>query len=165
MDDTHDAIRTVRSQDFRYILNLMPERPYCQFNRYKEDNYPGLALLNVLHLQGKLSPEQDAFMKEKKPEEELFDLRNDPSEIHNLATNPKYAETMKELRSQLAKWRTAVGDEGVTPEFRAGGWAATYPTRSLPEWINIETAWESYVLKGDKKPTIDQPSQYFPQKK
>ena len=165
MDDTHDAMRTVRSQDFRYILNLMPERPYCQFNRYKEDNYPGLALLNVLHLQGKLSPEQDAFMKEKKPEEELFDLRNDPNEIHILATNPKYAETMKELRNQLAKWRTAVGDEGVTPEFRSGGWAATYPTRPLAEWINIETAWESYVLKGGKKPTIVQPSQYFPENK
>ena len=105
------------------------------------------------------------FMKEKKPEEELFDLRNDPGEIHNQATNPKYAETMKELRSQLAKWRTTVGDEGVIPEFRAGGWAATYPTRPLAEWINIETDWENYVLKGGKKPTIVQPTQYFPENK
>ncbi len=165
MDDTHDAIRSVRSQNFRYILNLMPERPYCQYNRYKEDNYPGLALLNVLHLQGKLSPEQDAFMKDRKPVEELFDLQKDPSEIHNLAANPKYAETLKEFRYQLAKWRTAVGDEGVTPEFRSGGWLATYPTRSLEEWISIERDWENYVLKGDKKPTIAQPMQFFPETK
>ncbi len=165
MDDTHDAMRTVRSRDFRYILNLMPERPYCQFNRYKEDNYPGLALLNVLHLQGKLSPEQDAFMQDRKPEEELYDLRNDPGEIHNLAANPKYADTLKELRNRLAKWRTTVGDEGVTAEFRSGGWAATYPTRSLTEWIDIEASWENYVLRGGKKPAIVQPSQFFPETK
>src|SRR5581483_1049121 len=60
MDDTHDASRTARSHDFRYILNLMPERAWCQFNRYKELSYPGLAVLNVLHLEGKLPPEQDA---------------------------------------------------------------------------------------------------------
>ena len=41
MDSTHDAMRAVRSQDFKYILNLMPERPYCQFNDYKERSYPG----------------------------------------------------------------------------------------------------------------------------
>jgi uncharacterized sulfatase len=27
MDSTHDAMRAVRSRDFKYILNLMPERP------------------------------------------------------------------------------------------------------------------------------------------
>ncbi len=161
MDDTHDAMRTVRSQDFRYILNLMPERPYCQFNRYKEDNYPGLALLNVLHLQGKLTPEQDAFMKDRKPDEELYDLWSDPGEVHNLAGNPKYADTLKEFRSQLSQWRTKVGDEDITPEFRSGGWAATYPTRSLAEWTTIETDWENYVLNGGKRPTIAQPPQFF----
>jgi len=163
MDDTHDASRTVRSQDFRYILNLMPERAYCQYNRYKEDNYPGLALMNVLHLQGKLPPEQDAFMQDKKPAEELFDLRNDPSEIHNLAGDPKYAETLKNLRSRLANWRAAVGDRGVTPEFRAGGWPGTYPTRSLAEWQTIESMWQGFILNGGKKPQITRPPQFTKQ--
>ena len=159
MDDTHDASRTVRSQDFRYILNLMPERAYCQYNRYKEDEYPGLAVLNVLHLQSKLPPEQDAFMKEKKPVEELYDLQKDPGEVHNLANNPQYAETLKELRNQLAKWRAAVGDRGVTPQFRSGGWPATYPTRTLGEWQGIEALWEKHLLQGGGKLKIPHPPQ------
>ena len=165
MDDTHDACRTVRSHDFRYILNLMPERPYCQFNQYKENSYPGLAIMNVLHLQGKLPPEQDAFMKDKKPDEELYDIQNDPSEIHNLAGNPEFAETLKKFRSQLAKWRAAAGDEGVSPEFRSGGWPGIYPTRPLAEWLSIESMWENHILHNGKKPEIDRPPQFFPETK
>lgn len=134
MDSTHDAMRAVRSRDFKYILNLMPERPYCQFNDYKERSYPGLALMNVLHLQGKLSAEQDAFMEPTKPPEELYELREDPHEILNLARDPAYAAVLREMRVELEKWRKSVGDPGVTPEFRAGGWSSKYPTRSLAEW-------------------------------
>jgi hypothetical protein len=165
MDDTHDACRTVRSRNFRYILNLMPERAYCQFNQYKEASYPGLAVLNVLHLQGKLPPEQDAFMKEKKPMEELYDIRTDPSEIHNLADNPEYVKTLKEFRESLAKWRTAVGDVGVTAEFRSGGWPDIYPTRPLAEWLSIESMWENHILNGGPKPEIARPAQFFPETK
>jgi arylsulfatase A-like enzyme len=165
MDDTHDASRTARSQKFRYILNLMPERAYCQYNQYKESSYPGLAVMNVLHLQGKLPPEQDAFMKEKKPSEELYDIRNDPSEIHNLADKPEYSETLNEFRTRLAKWRTAVGDFGVTPEFRSGGWPGIYPTRSLAEWLSIEAMWENHILHGGPKPAIARPPQFFPETK
>ena len=165
MDDTHDASRTARSHDFRYILNLMPERAWCQFNQYKETYYPGLAVLNVLHLEGKLPPEQDAFMKDHKPPEELFDLRSDPSEVHNLADNPMYSQTLKEFRNKLAAWRAQVGDSGVTPEFRSGGWPATYPTRPLDEWMKIESEWEENLLHGGKMPDIPRPPQYFPETK
>jgi len=160
MDDTHDASRTVRSHDFRYILNLMPERAYCQFNEYKENQYPGLALMNVLHLQKKLPAEQDAFMKETKPEEELYDLRNDPGEVHNLAYQPEYAVTLHLLRSQLATWRKSVGDEGVTSAFREGGCPSTYPTRPLEEWLGIESSWEDFLLHGGKRPLITRPTQF-----
>jgi arylsulfatase A-like enzyme len=160
MDDTHDASRTVRSHDFRYILNLMPERAYCQFNEYKESQYPGLALMNVLHLEGKLPTEQEAFMKDTKPDEELYDLRSDPNEVHNLADNPQYKETLAEMRKQLAKWRKSVGDEGVTPAFRSGGCPSAYPTRPLAEWIGIEGMWEDYILHGGKKPKILRPQQF-----
>ena len=126
---------------------------------------PGLAVLNVLHLQGKLPPEQDAFMKDKKPEEELYDIRTDPSEVHNLAGNPEYAETLKKFRSRLAKWCRAVGDVGVTPEYRAGGWPGTYPTRPLAEWLHIESMWGNHILHGGPKPEIDRPPQFFPETK
>jgi arylsulfatase A-like enzyme len=163
MDDTHDACRTVRSQEFRYILNLMPERAYCQFNRYKETSYPGLALLNVLHLEGKLPPEQDAFMQPKKPAEELFDLRNDPSEVHNLAGDPAFAATLQAMRAQLAAWRAKVGDSDISPEFRQGGWQADYPTRPLAEWKTLLNQWEQHILHDGPAPKIAQPRQYAPE--
>ncbi len=165
MDDTHDAMRAVRSKDFKYILNLMPERPYCQFNDYKERSYPGLALMNVLHMQGKLPPEQDAFMQPIKPPEELYDLRKDPHELHNLAADPAFADTLKELRAELEKWRASVGDPGVTEEFRKGGWSARYPTRTLAEWQAIVAQWEEHILRGGPKPKIATPEGYFTETK
>lgn len=160
MDDTHDAIRAVRSQDFEYILNLMPDRPYAQFNSYKEATYPGLALLNVLHMEGKLPSAQDAFMQPSKPPEELFDLHKDPDEIHNLATDPAYAGVLKEMRAALQEWRQSVGDPGVSDEFRRTGWGASYPTRPLPAWQKILADWENYVLHNGEYPRIPTPPEF-----
>lgn len=160
MDSTHDAMRAVRSQDFKYIVNLMPERPYCQFNDYKERSYPGLAVLNVLHLEGKLPPEQDAFMQSCKPPEELYDLRKDPHEIHNLAQDPAYATIVQGMRGALNDWRKSVGDPGVSDDFRKGGWAATYPTRSLDQWKQIMSQWEEHILRGGPSPEIAAPAMY-----
>lgn len=153
MDDTHDAMRTVRSKEFKLIHNLMPERAYCQFNRYKETSYPVLAELNVLNMKGELPPEQAAFMASSKPEFELFDLKNDPNEIHNLADDPNYAEIKAELLNELNKWRqNVIHDKGVTDEFRAGGWPADYPTRTLEEWEQVLELWKPYVFRepGEK---------------
>lgn len=160
MDATHDAIRAIRSADFEYINNLMPERPYAQFNQYKESSYPGLAVMNVLHLQGKLPPAQDAFMQPTKPADELYDVRKDPDEVHNLAADPAYAATLRQMQADLLQWRTSVGDEGITETFRQTGWSPLYPTRSLEQWLQIEQRWEGYVLHDGPFPTIETPKDF-----
>ncbi len=148
MDDTHDAMRAIRSKDFKLIHNLMPERAYCQFNRYKETSYPVLALLNVLNMKGELPPEQAAFMAATKPEFELFDLKNDPNEIHNLADDPDYEKIKTELLSELNNWReNVILDKGVSEEFRNGGWPATYPTRTLEVWEEVLDMWQPWVFR------------------
>lgn len=161
LDQTHDAMRAVRSQDFKYILNLMPERAYAQYSRYKESEYPGIALMNVLHLEGKLPPAQEAFMRPTKPPEELYDLRSDPDEIRNLAADPAHAEVLEELRGALQQWRQAAGDPGVAEDFRHSGWSSKYPTRSLPEWKSILSEWEDYVLRGAPFPKIPMPPEFI----
>ncbi|HEC42107.1 MAG TPA: DUF4976 domain-containing protein [Bacteroides sp.] len=148
MDDTHDAMRAVRSKDFKLIYNLMPERGYCQYSRYKEASYPVLALLNVMNLKGELTPEQAAFMATSKPEFELFDLRKDPHEMNNLADDPEYADIKDELLAELNAWRKVINDQGVTESFREGGWPADYPTRTLEEWESILKQWEPWVFRG-----------------
>jgi arylsulfatase A-like enzyme len=48
MGDTHDAMRAIRSEDHKLILNLMPERAWCQYSGYKEGAHPVLAEMNGL---------------------------------------------------------------------------------------------------------------------
>ncbi len=145
MDSTHDAMRTIRSAEYKLIHNLMPERAYCQYNHYKEENYPVLALLNVMNMQGELSPEQASFMAASKPEYELYDIQNDPYELRNLAEDENFAEVKDELRSELEKWREKINDPGVSPGFRQGGWPADYPTRTLAGWKKHLQGFEPWV--------------------
>ena len=148
MDSTHDAMRAVRSRDYKYILNLMPERAYCQFNSYKERSYPTLAMLQVMHQEGKLNPVQAAFLADHKPREELYDLRRDPWETKNLAEDPEYAEIKAAHAAALAAWRQQVHDAPVSDTFRRGGWPATYPTRSLEQWREVVALWEPWVFRA-----------------
>lgn len=147
MDDTYDAMRAIRSDKFKLIHNLMPERAWCQFNRYKENSYPVLALLNVMSLKGELEPEQAHFMAASKPEFELFDLENDPYEMKNLADDPKFSKVRDELLEVLNTWREGINDQGVTDEFRNGGWPADYPTRTLEEWELRLEEWKPWVFR------------------
>ena len=177
MDETHDSMRAIRSKDFKLILNLMPERPWCQYNRYKESAYPILAEMNVLNLQGRLTPEQASFLAPHKPPVELFDLKQDPHEVKNVAGYPKYANVKAALLKELKTWRRdVIKDKGVSDDFRARdvypaespvavidewvtsngdkfdynkhGWPAWYPTRTLEEWQKARAAWEPYVFRG-----------------
>lgn len=147
MDNTHDAMRAIRSKDVKYIHNLMPERPYAQFNFYKEMQYPTLALLNAMYLKGELTPVQAAFMAPTKPVEELYDLKNDPYETVNLAADPKWFRVKAKMRTALDNWRKQVKDQGVTEEFRQGGWPATYPTKTLKQWEAIVEQWKPWVFR------------------
>ena len=115
-DETVDRIRCVRTGQFKYIRNFMPQRPYTQKNEYKETSYPMLNLMKELHAQGKLTPVQALFMAPRKPDEELFDLRSDPWEINNLAASPDHQKTLKRLRAILEKWIKDTGDQGQFPE-------------------------------------------------
>ena len=148
MDKTHDSMRSIRSKKFRLIHNLMPERPYLQYNWYKEALYPSLAIINALYLNGELNKEQSQFMADHKPEFELFDVEKDPNELHNLADDPAYADVKAKLLKELNAWRKSINDKGPTEEFRKGGWPATYPTRSKEQWNAIMEAWKPYVFRA-----------------
>ena len=48
----------------------------------------------------------------------------------------------------------------MSDEFRKGGWAATYPTRSRDEWKQILSQWEEHILRGGPQPEIIAPARY-----
>ena len=115
-DETVDRIRCVRDKRYKYIRNFMPERPYTQTNAYKERAYPMLKLMRQLHAEGKLTPVQRLFMAERRPEEELYDVRADPWEVKNLAASPEHQDVLKTMRRRLGAWIQATGDKGQFPE-------------------------------------------------
>jgi N-sulfoglucosamine sulfohydrolase len=117
-DETVARFRTVRDARYRYIRNFMPERPLLQANNYKETQYPVWNLLKELAAQGKLSPEQAVLTASTMPAEELYDLENDPHEVHNLAdsADPRHQAALERLRGVLARWIEESGDQGRTPE-------------------------------------------------
>jgi arylsulfatase A-like enzyme len=115
-DETVDRIRCVRNKQYKYIRNFMPERPYTQTNAYKESSYPMLNLMKELHAQGKLTPVQALFMAPRKPDEELYDIKNDPYEINNLAASPEHQQSLKKMRAILERWIEETGDMGQFPE-------------------------------------------------
>ncbi|MBT5737783.1 MAG: hypothetical protein HOI29_04345, partial [Planctomycetes bacterium] len=154
MDDTHDAMTMMRTATHKYILNRMPERPWCQFNNYKEQQYPVLALLQLRALEGRLTPEQAQFVAASKPPEELYDLRSDPHELHNLATDPAQADLLMAMRSATGQFSKRVGDEDPDDGWRFGGWPATYPTRSIEDWRRIVEEWSAHLLEGAPRPKI-----------
>ena len=57
-------------------------------------------------------------MAARLPDEELYDLENDPFEIRNLATSaaPEHQRVRQELRAALEQWIDATNDQGRTPE-------------------------------------------------
>jgi uncharacterized sulfatase len=114
--DADDRIRSVRTERFNYIRNFRPELPYTQHSSYKEVQYPMLPLMRQLHAEGKLTSVQAAFYAPTKPAEELYDVVNDPWETRNLASDPAYAATVRDLRAKLERWMKETGDMGGTPE-------------------------------------------------
>lgn len=115
-DETIDHIRSVRTQNFKYIHNYLPERPLLQPNAYK-DSKAILQRLRELHAAGQLDELSTRLLfAERRAEEELYDLTADPYETHNLANDPRYRTVLEELRQRLAAWEEHTGDRGRQPE-------------------------------------------------
>lgn len=65
-------------------------------------------------LHKKEFPEAYRLLKESmfRPEFELYDLKNDPCEMHNLAQNPEYKSVVKRMDKNLKKWMDEENDIG-----------------------------------------------------
>lgn len=115
MDERYDLIRSVRDGRWRYVRNFEPLKPYYQFMNTAEG---GTTMREIRRLAaaGSLPEAVARFASETKPAEELYDLANDPHEIHNLAGDPVHAPVLEELRSAMVAWQVEIGDLGLLPE-------------------------------------------------
>ncbi|MHA3775601.1 sulfatase family protein [Verrucomicrobiota bacterium sgz303538] len=114
MDETLDRIRSVRDKRFRYVRNFHPELPYAQEIDYMEIGKT-MQVWRRWNSEGKLNAVQKLFFAPNKPDEELYDSEADPFEINNIATDPKYADKLVELRAACDEWIKKTNDMGAIP--------------------------------------------------
>jgi len=106
--DFEDHARAVRSIRFKYIRNDytdLPNTPPADAGRS-----PTFQAMRRLRNLNKLTQAQQACFLAPRPEEELYDLENDPFELNNLADSPQYAKVLEYHRQALAQWAQRTGD-------------------------------------------------------
>jgi N-sulfoglucosamine sulfohydrolase len=114
-------VRAIRTTDHLYIINFKPDRwpsgnPRTlaagitpSFDRLANDTYAAFPDIDasptkawmVEHRNDESVASFLDFAWNKRPAEELYDLRKDPFQTKNLAGNPEYEPVRKKLRTEL----------------------------------------------------------------
>ena len=122
--------RAIRTHDFLYIINFKPDRyPMGDPSRLDGDNPPTAEQITedtrVTLADEDAGPAKAWLVSQrnnpqwrplylraygKRPRVELYDLKTDPHEVHNVATDPRYAQARADLESRLLKELERTGD-------------------------------------------------------
>ncbi len=116
-------MRAIRTDEFLYIRNFEPDRWPAGTPNYEQaylenawladcDNGPAKTFL----WKHREDPDVERYYDlafAKRPAEELYDLRNDPDQIDNVAENPEYAATKDELSKRLTSYLEATDDPRI----------------------------------------------------
>lgn len=122
--------RAIRTHDFLYIINFKPDRwPMGDPYRLDGENPPSVKELTnntrctlpdedagptkawlVTHRNDPKWKDHFDWVYGKRPREELYDLKSDPHQTKNVASDPKYAGVRAELERQLLDELKRTGD-------------------------------------------------------
>jgi len=115
MDERYDMSRTVRDTHFKYHRHYLPFVPHFPWLDYMEQ-LDSSKELRRLKAAGKLTDGPAFFMANTKPVEELYDIRVDPHELHDLAEQPQYRDVLQRMRRTHLAWVRETVDTGLLPE-------------------------------------------------
>ena len=113
--------RTVRDERYKLILNLTPDRP-CPTAEAYEEHWGTFFIAGCTAEEIAGAPEhvRRAYATWKRPPElELYDLREDPHEVHNLAGSPEHTAVEERLARALGQWQRDTGDPFADPKMLA----------------------------------------------
>ena len=112
-------IRSVRDARYKFIRNLNHQNPfqiaYTEGGRYHQEFF--LPLAAAARESTETKARLDFF--QRRPAEELYDLDDDPHELHNLATSTALDEVRTRLSRELDMWMRQQGDLGIETESAA----------------------------------------------
>ena len=124
--------RALRTQDYLYIVNFRPDRwPMGDPKTVSETDMPSIEKLTnntfiafgdldasptKAHVIAKRASQKKYydFAFAKRPAEELYVIADDPDQIHNVAADPAFASTKRQLREQLMNQLNRFEDPRVT---------------------------------------------------
>lgn len=109
--------RGLRTADFLYIVN---HRPRLDASDHGLRPSPSTQELRRLRDSGRLTAAQADVFVTPRPYEELYDVKNDPLQLVNLASVPKYAARLKQMRQVMLRWQEETGD--TVPADLTGDW-------------------------------------------
>jgi arylsulfatase A-like enzyme len=140
-------MRAIRTKDFLYIVNLryyrMPAGDESMPGTTSEfgdvDGGPTKAFILDNRNDPKVKPFFDLGF-EKRPPEELYDLKKDPYNINNVADATEYANVKKELSARLMQWMQQEND----PRANGGGEEIDRYRPTTWAWI---TKWSIKFVK------------------
>ena len=109
------AIRSVRGERYKLILNLNHESQFTNACTKMPLFQSMIAKANG----GDRLAKRLVYAYQHRPAVELFDLKADPLEMNNIASQAGSELHIKRLRGKLEAWMEAQGDEGVATELKA----------------------------------------------
>ncbi len=109
-DEIEEDSRSVTSNEWAYIRNDKPEIPYDAHQAYLEFFRPAVHVMRTLYKEGRLNDNQKPFFESTKPKEELYNMKNDPHQLNNLASNSEYNAVLDKLRKATKRF-----DKEMTP--------------------------------------------------
>jgi len=105
-------IRAIRTTDWKLILNLHPEFAHTTHIDKALARDGGRYWISWFE-KAQTDPATAALVRRyhARPALELYDLRTDPHEQHNLAAVPAHAARVAEMRARLTTWMKEQGDQ------------------------------------------------------
>lgn len=105
-------MRCIRTERYKLILNLAPEALYKTHISHGAAA-DGLDYWQSWQREARITPTAAATIDRylHRPELELYDLREDPDELRNLAADPSHSATVAKLRAKLQDWRKKQGED------------------------------------------------------
>jgi uncharacterized sulfatase len=109
-------MRSIRTRDWKLILNLKPDFKFTtHIDLAPRDNKPGYwggyweSWVRAAETNADVAAKVKRY--HQRPAVELYDLRADPHEQHNLAFDPGHASRVVQLRAELEDWMRGQGDQ------------------------------------------------------
>ena len=134
-DESIDMQRSVLDGRYVYIKNFMPEKPLIYRNKYREQINMNSKLIQMDSLNKLEGDAKYIFMKTK-PNEEFYDLLNDPYEVNNIIDDTKQADRINDFRVALENWQRKINDQGFIAENKLV--ESFWPNMIQPVTKNVE---------------------------